>query len=53
MTAEASERPYVIDGDARVLEPPHRWDEYREPQFRPRATRILLGENARALFQFG
>lgn len=43
MTAAASDRPYVIDGDAHVLEPPHLWDEYLEPEFRPRAIRIVQG----------
>jgi predicted TIM-barrel fold metal-dependent hydrolase len=30
----------IIDGDSHVLEPPWLWDEYLEPQFRPRAIRI-------------
>jgi predicted TIM-barrel fold metal-dependent hydrolase len=31
---------YIIDGDSHVLEPPDLWDEYLEPEFRPRAIRI-------------
>mgnify|MGYP005854944789 CR=1 FL=1 len=31
---------YIIDGDSHVLEPPGLWDEYLEPEFRPRAIRI-------------
>ncbi len=31
---------YIIDGDAHVLEPPHLWVEYLEPEFRARAIRI-------------
>jgi predicted TIM-barrel fold metal-dependent hydrolase len=30
----------IIDGDSHVLEPPNLWDEYLEPEFRPRAIRI-------------
>ena len=30
----------IIDGDSHVLEPPDLWDEYLEPEFRPRAIRI-------------
>ena len=30
----------IIDGDSHVLEPPGLWDEYLEPEFRPRAIRI-------------
>ena len=32
--------PLIIDGDSHVLEPPDLWDEYLEPEFRPRAIRI-------------
>ncbi len=31
---------YIIDGDSHVLEPPDLWDEYLEPEYRPRAIRI-------------
>ena len=31
---------FIIDGDSHVLEPPDLWDEYLEPEFRPRAIRI-------------
>ncbi len=30
----------IIDGDSHVLEPPTLWDEYLEPEWRPRAIRI-------------
>ncbi|MCH7512154.1 MAG: hypothetical protein IIB19_07305 [Chloroflexi bacterium] len=43
MTAAPATQPYVIDSDAHVLEPPHLWDEYLEPEFRPRAIRIVQG----------
>ncbi|MFN0149035.1 MAG: amidohydrolase family protein [Dehalococcoidia bacterium] len=33
----------IIDGDSHVLEPPWLWDEYLEPEFRPRAIRITRG----------
>ena len=43
----------IIDGDSHVLEPPNLWDEYLEPEFRPRAiliTRSVPGrERARAV----
>ncbi|MGE5596392.1 MAG: amidohydrolase family protein [Hyphomicrobiales bacterium] len=39
MAARAA-RPLIIDGDSHVLEPPDLWDEYLEPEFRPRAIRI-------------
>lgn len=34
------QRPPIIDGDSHVLEPPWLWDEYLEPEFRPRSIRI-------------
>jgi predicted TIM-barrel fold metal-dependent hydrolase len=37
---EATVEPLIIDGDSHVLEPPDLWDEYLEPEFRPRAIRI-------------
>ena len=48
MTATPGGRPYVIDGDSHVLEPPHLWDEYLEPAFRSRAIRIVQGVPGRA-----
>ena len=38
---------YIIDGDSHVLEPPNLWDEYLEPEFRPRAIRITRSISGR------
>ncbi len=38
---------YIIDGDSHVLEPPDLWDEYLEPEFRPRAIRITRSISGR------
>ncbi len=36
-------RPFVVDADSHVLEPPRLWEEYLEPRYRDRAIRIVRG----------
>ena len=33
-------RPFVVDMDSHVMEPPDLWENYLEPQYRERAIRI-------------
>ena len=33
-------RPFTVDADSHVLEPPDLWENYLEPRYRDRAIRI-------------
>jgi uncharacterized protein len=39
----AGARPFVVDMDSHVLEPPDLWENYLEPKFRDRAIRVRTG----------
>jgi predicted TIM-barrel fold metal-dependent hydrolase len=39
----SDQRPYVVDADSHVLEPPGLWEDYLEPRYRDRAIRIVRG----------
>ena len=34
-------RPFTVDADAHILEPPTLWEEYLEPRYRERAIKIV------------
>ena len=36
-----NERPFTVDADAHILEPPTLWEEYLEPRYRARAIKIV------------
>ena len=38
--SQTSAKPYVVDMDSHVMEPPDLWLNYLEPQYRDRAIRI-------------
>ncbi len=40
-------RPFVIDADGHVTEPPTLWEEYLEARFRERAPRFALDDEGR------
>jgi predicted TIM-barrel fold metal-dependent hydrolase len=44
-------RPFTVDADAHILEPPTLWEEYLEPRYRDRAIRIasVPGEGERLI----
>ena len=44
---DAGQRPFVIDSDGHVIEPPDLWARYLEERYRPRAPRPVRDENGR------
>jgi predicted TIM-barrel fold metal-dependent hydrolase len=46
-------RPFVIDADGHVIEPPDLWDTWLEPRFRARRPRPVRDENGRFGYAVG
>lgn len=48
-----AERPFVVDADGHVIEPPELWREYLEPEYRDRAPQPAVDEKGRFGYRVG